>query len=64
MVWFIDLLVLVVVVRVGWLAGFGAGVRSVPLDGVGLASGDDRAFDPGHRWNPDLGAWEKRGGEL
>jgi len=43
-----------------WLAGFVSGARSVPLDGFGLASGDDRAFDPCWFWNADLGAWERR----
>jgi hypothetical protein len=43
-----------------WIIGFHDGVNSVPLDGLGLASGDDREHDSGHRWNPDLGAWEKR----
>jgi len=42
-----------------YLDGYRDGVRSVPLDGTGLASGDDRAFDAGHRWNADLGAWER-----
>jgi hypothetical protein len=50
------------ILHLHYCEGFKAGVGSVPLDGVGLASGDDRAFDPGHRWNADLGAWEKHGG--
>ncbi|MDF1606974.1 hypothetical protein PZ897_02155 [Hoeflea sp. YIM 152468] len=50
---------LAVLVRKIWRAGFAAGIRSVPLDGAGLASGDDRAFDYRHHWNPALGAWEK-----
>lgn len=45
--------------REAWIIGFHDGVKSVPLDGVGLVSGDERAFDGTHHWNPDLGAWEK-----
>lgn len=45
--------------REAWIIGFHDGVRSVPLDGAGLASGDQRAFDGKHHWNPELGAWER-----
>ena len=50
-------------IREVWIIGFDAGVKSVPLDGAGLASGDARAFDDGHRWNAELGAWEKCKGD-
>lgn len=59
----IHLFLLAAVGFVAWLAGFISGVRSVPLDGAGLASGDDRAFDPKWFWDADLGAWVKRGGK-
>lgn len=47
------------ILREAWIIGFHDGVDSVPLDGAGLASGDERAFSNEHRWNPELGAWER-----
>jgi hypothetical protein len=51
---------LAIILREVWIMGFHDGVRSVPLDGAGLASGDERAFQGTHRWNPELGAWARR----
>lgn len=47
------------ILRLIYLDGFRDGVDSVPLDGADLASGDEQAFAGDHRWNADLGAWEK-----
>lgn len=51
---------LAIILREAWIIGFHDGVDSVPLDGAGLASGDERAFDPSHHWDAKLGAWAKR----
>jgi hypothetical protein len=56
----VQLISICLVVHMIYLDGFRAGADSVPLDGAGLASGDDRAYGASHRWNADLGAWEKR----
>lgn len=55
----LQITAIMLILHLFYRSGFRDGVASVPLDGAGLASGDDRAFDSGHRWNPALRAWER-----